>query len=442
MLNRALRTQDIEILIKMGFFVRDLHEHIKKLHSNFDKNQPLTVYRGQGMLPEDIERLEKSKGGLLSFNNFLSTSTDTVVSWSFVQRALENPEHVAVHFLMKINPKVPSTPFAQLDKESYFDEYEKEILFSMHTVFRIDDVQQKDARLWKVYLTLTSDYDQKLNQVADYIRHEIKGKTGWHRLASLLTKMGGYDKSIHVYETLLQQITDKNDWEELSYLHHQLGYNCKQLGDLSKALNEYQNSLDIELKHYSSDDSHLTPIYSNMGEIYRLKHDLTRALEYFQRALTIEQQSKEPDQLKIASYYNNIGMVFSEQGRHTKALENYENTLKIKLKQLPKYHPSLATTYNNIGGVHCALGDFSNAYSYFQKALEVEEKVLPSTHNSLSITHAHMAIVLSYLNRNEEGLKHAKQALDIGRYNYEPDHKQLKIYEDHIRRINEKLSDN
>ncbi len=53
-----------------------------------------------------------------------------------------------------------------------------------------------------------------------------------------------------------------------------------------------------------------------------------------------------------------------------------------------------------------------------------------------------MAIVLSYLNRNEEGLKHAKQALDIGRYNYEPDHKQLKIYEDHIRRINEKLSDN
>jgi tetratricopeptide (TPR) repeat protein len=426
----------------MGFFVRDLHEHIKKLHSNFDKKQSLTVYRGQGMLLEDIERLEKSKGGLLSFNNFLSTSMDTTVSWSFIQRALDNPEHVAIHFLMKINPKIPSTPFAQIDKESFFHDSEQEILFSMHTVFRIDDVKQKHARLWEVYLTLTSDSDQKLSQVTDYIRQEIKGKTGWHRLASLFTKMGGYDKSIHIYETLLQHITDKNDWEELSYLHHQLGYNCKQLGDLSKALIEYQSSLNIELEHYSPDDSHLTPIYSNIGEVYRLKHDLKQALEYFQRALTIEQQSKELNQLNIASYYNNIGMVFSEQGRHTKALENYENTLKIKLKQLPKYHPSLATTYNNIGGVHYTLGDFSNAYSYFQKALEVEEKVLPSTHNSLSVTHAHMAIVLSYLNRNDEALKHAKHALDIAHHNYESDHKQIKIYEDYIRRIKEKLSNN
>jgi tetratricopeptide (TPR) repeat protein len=439
MINRALRTQDIEIIIKMGFFVRDLHEHIKKLHSDFDKAKPLIVYRGQGMLPEDVQRLEKSQGGLLSFNTFLSTTTDPDVSRTFIQRALENPEHVAIHFLMKINPKIPSTPFASLDQESYFEEFEKEILFSMHTVFRIDHVKQKNERLWEVHLTLTSDYDPQLTTLTDFIRNEIKGKTGWHRLALLLTKMGEYEKSLHVYETLLQQLQDKNDWEELSYLHHQLGYNYKHSGDLSQALIEYQTCFDIESTHYSPEDSRLTPTYSNIGEIYRLQHDLTRALDYFQRALKFEQQAKKPDQLKIASYYNNIGMVVNEQGRHRKALENYENTLRIKLKELPPFHPSLATTYNNIGGVHCSLRDFSDAYSYFQKALEVEEKVLPSTHNSLAVTHHHMAIVLSYLDRNQEALKHAKQALEIARHTYKPDHKQFRMYEDNIDQISAKL---
>ncbi|CAF4091600.1 unnamed protein product, partial [Rotaria sp. Silwood2] len=34
MLNKALRTQDTEIIIKMGFFLRDLHRQIEQLHSN------------------------------------------------------------------------------------------------------------------------------------------------------------------------------------------------------------------------------------------------------------------------------------------------------------------------------------------------------------------------------------------------------------------------
>jgi hypothetical protein len=33
MLNRALRTMEVELIIKMGFFVRDLHEHLVQLHS-------------------------------------------------------------------------------------------------------------------------------------------------------------------------------------------------------------------------------------------------------------------------------------------------------------------------------------------------------------------------------------------------------------------------
>jgi hypothetical protein len=33
MLNRALRTMEVDLIIKMGFFVRDLYEHLAQLHS-------------------------------------------------------------------------------------------------------------------------------------------------------------------------------------------------------------------------------------------------------------------------------------------------------------------------------------------------------------------------------------------------------------------------
>jgi hypothetical protein len=53
MLNRALRTMEADLIAKMGFFVRDLHNHIARLHSEQYGRQShsnsFTLYRGQGL---------------------------------------------------------------------------------------------------------------------------------------------------------------------------------------------------------------------------------------------------------------------------------------------------------------------------------------------------------------------------------------------------------
>ncbi|CAF4905410.1 unnamed protein product [Rotaria socialis] len=76
MLNRDLRSLDMEAMAKLGFFIRSLHLQLEQLYQeqsvNFKKS--FTVYRGQGMSKEDFQNLLDSKGGLLSFNNFLSTT--------------------------------------------------------------------------------------------------------------------------------------------------------------------------------------------------------------------------------------------------------------------------------------------------------------------------------------------------------------------------------
>ncbi|CAF1186668.1 unnamed protein product [Didymodactylos carnosus] len=49
MLNKALRTQNIDILCTMGVFIRDLHRQLEQLHSVASTNNtPLVLYRGQG----------------------------------------------------------------------------------------------------------------------------------------------------------------------------------------------------------------------------------------------------------------------------------------------------------------------------------------------------------------------------------------------------------
>ena len=96
MLNQALRTMEADIIINMGFFIRDLHHEIKQLHqqqlSSYHRKS-FIVYRGQGLSKTDFEKLLKTKGGLMSFNNFLSTSTEQEVSLSFATRSLNKSRH-------------------------------------------------------------------------------------------------------------------------------------------------------------------------------------------------------------------------------------------------------------------------------------------------------------------------------------------------------------
>ncbi|CAF4666044.1 unnamed protein product, partial [Rotaria socialis] len=51
-LNQALRAQNTEVILKMGYFLHDLHQNIEQLHSDqmdqhLAASSPLIVYRGQ-----------------------------------------------------------------------------------------------------------------------------------------------------------------------------------------------------------------------------------------------------------------------------------------------------------------------------------------------------------------------------------------------------------
>ncbi|CAF0750095.1 unnamed protein product [Adineta steineri] len=118
MLNRALRLMDCDIITHMGFFIGDLHRQIEQLHkeqyAGTTVANTFTIYRGQGLSTGDFEKMSKIKGGLVSFNNFLSTSKDREVSYAFAESNQTNPDLVGILFVIKADPSQSTTPFASI----------------------------------------------------------------------------------------------------------------------------------------------------------------------------------------------------------------------------------------------------------------------------------------------------------------------------------------
>ena len=67
----------------------------------------------------------------MAFNNFLSTSRSREISINFARQS--NLGHIAVLFVMKIDPKVCEQswiPFVDVKDEGYYKDQEKEVLFA------------------------------------------------------------------------------------------------------------------------------------------------------------------------------------------------------------------------------------------------------------------------------------------------------------------------
>ncbi|CAF3043552.1 unnamed protein product [Rotaria sp. Silwood2] len=249
MLNRALGTLDVDIILKMGFFIRDLYRDLEKLYLktiHSYNGQFLTVYRGQTFTNAKFQILKKMKGGLISFNNFLSTSQNEDVSIYFSRLGLEKkPDSVGVIFHMTIDLTMAAIPFAAIEKVSDF-ESEKEILFSTHSIFRIGKITPIDDKnmLWRVSLAMTNDINSKLTVLLAEMREEIATAKGWYRLNELLIKLGELDKAQKVCNLLKQKNTEAGN----SALYFQLAQIARGQGQCDEAAKLYNKSIQINKK--------------------------------------------------------------------------------------------------------------------------------------------------------------------------------------------------
>ncbi|CAF1355608.1 unnamed protein product [Adineta steineri] len=456
MLNQALRTLDIDIIIKMSFFLRDIHQQIQQLYEqqiNSYDGKSSQVYRGQGLTKSDFEKLRQAAGGLMSFNNFLSTSKVKEVPLNFARDASAKPDMVGILFIMYIDPCLKSTPFASIKEESYFGRQD-EILFSIQTVFRVSAITQMDNKnqLYQVELQLMPDDEQQLRSLTNPIREEASGNTGWRRMGSLLVTIRQFNKAEECYKVLLEQVSDdaerayyyarlghvkdhKGDYEksiwyyergleieqktlpsnhsDLAALYNNIGSLYDKIGEYSNALSSHETALEIRHKTLPSDHPDLATSYNNIGLVYDNMGKYSKALSSHEKALEIQQKTLPSNHLLFATTYNNIGLVYDNMGEYSKALSSHDNALAIRHQTLPSNHPDLATSYNNIGLVCDNNGEYSKAFSFLEKALEIRHKAVPSNHPDLAASYRNIGLVYDHIGDYSKALSSHEKALEV-----------------------------
>jgi tetratricopeptide (TPR) repeat protein len=381
----------------------------------------------------EFEQLRKIKGGLASCNTFVSTTKDRDASLNSAQDAMHNPDLVGVLFVMTVDPSKTPTPFAVINDVSSHQSATDEVLFSMHTVFRIHDIKPLDEnnRLFQVDLTLTTDDDKSLRMLSAHIRQGIYSEArGWSRLSALFLHMGHFDGADQVNQIINAQIADrrKSVMEQPTVQNENVSvYNQRALikyhqGEFNEAIQLFQQVLEINRKALPPNHPELAESYNNIGMVYNDMGDYPQALSSYEKVLEIRQHSLPPTHPDFAQTYIDIGSICQSMGDYSKALSFYEKAVDIQQQSLPPQHPDLGQTNKKLGSVFNDMDDYEKALSFYQKALEIEQQSLPPQHPYLGESYDSMGMVYSKMKEYSKAVESYERALDIAQNTLPPGH--------------------
>ena len=177
-LNRALRTQDMGIILDLRYFILDLYKQIYKIQTDFDRysvsvmrERKLTVYRGQLMNIKELKRLKRHIGRYIITHPFLSATLSSEIALLYAGNGAQRPLYESVLFEIHVNIRysMRKRPFANIVKFSHMKD-ENEVLFSVGTIFQVKSLEKLTDKLWLLCLDLYDDDNSEISEIEKYIK--------------------------------------------------------------------------------------------------------------------------------------------------------------------------------------------------------------------------------------------------------------------------------
>jgi tetratricopeptide (TPR) repeat protein len=428
LLNKALRTQNTDIIFRFRFFINDLHNQIKHLYLKYlETHQPLsehnvTVYRGQHLSIDELNLLKNNINGLVSMNTFFSATLNLNLALIFAETGTTGTETSSVQsVLFTINVSdlnKETTPFAPIKSYSCYEE-EDEVLFTISAIFKVESVEFKDNR-WNIHLRLSKEQNQLYRDLSQHIMKQIGSEVSPLVLGWFLYRMNDFNKAERYAQSLLKQLSEKD--KETGNTYNLLGLIYKDTGRLLQAVECYEKALENYSRTSQPDSPQLIATHYNLGLAYLAQGDNRRASEHQKNAeqrLTNSSEVKNP--LLTAMTDSLKAKLETAHGNYIGAFKSLEEVLKTKQKRLPPGHPSLATTLKDMGIVQIKMGNDENALEYFNQALEICRKSLALNHLDLAECHANIGRVHFRRQEYQLALERFEMAIDIVKDNTRED---------------------
>lgn len=208
LVNKALRTENIDNIFLYRFFINDLYRQLSRMHLQYissAKSSTLTLYRGQLVSTTEFQKIKSNVNQYISINTFFSTSKSSEIAVGFFAGGSLRPVAECVLFEISVDISLKTQPFADIHKWSA-NQNEEEVLFTMGTIFKIESCEEFNEDFWHIKLSLSNEQDERIRQLSDYYHTFIGETTSLLVLGEFLHKIHELDKAERYYQLLIREL--------------------------------------------------------------------------------------------------------------------------------------------------------------------------------------------------------------------------------------------
>lgn len=433
-LNKALRTQDVDFLFRFRFFIRDLKLQLEQYRCP----SPVHIYRGQTLSIDELNSLRNAVGHFISVNSFFSTTKNRDVALHFLGDSELPNKLQRVLFEIDADPRYGTKPFANISAFSQFPD-EDEILMMAGSVFQVIDIRHEGNQKWTIRMRLCSDNDHELKSIIEHMKNEFfdTADISLGQIGNFLRYMGKFDDAKKYYSCLLRELPD--DHQDVASCYWGLGIIALDRGEYDQSLQLHQKALEIFGRTLQKDHRHVADSHNCIGQVYESQGDFTRALESCEKALTIYRKTLGEDHPDLAMCFSNMGNSYQGKKEYSEALHYHEKALALWVKSLPANHCHLGCTHNNIANAHYSLRQYDPALHHYNQAYSIKIKSLPYQHPSIADTLKNLGNVYESMGQSQRAVAYFKQATEIYNCTVLSTHSHVIDNKNNIRRLSSRI---
>ena len=221
MMNKAFRTEKFDLIFPFLFFILDLKESLTREHCKLEgKEEKLVLYRGSTLRRAEVERLKHMAGELISINGFLSTSRSRPVAEAFSGTVDDFLGNTGVIFEIECDLSLLGNMMIFADVAEFSRKPdEKEVLFDISSVFRLQSIEEDSEGTWILKMMGTTEVSSLVKKYVEYRDLDLFIMENPMRevmsFGSLLSDQLRYERA----QEHLEKLLDKPNGEEIAALY-------------------------------------------------------------------------------------------------------------------------------------------------------------------------------------------------------------------------------
>ncbi|CAF1227307.1 unnamed protein product [Adineta steineri] len=399
LINKALRTEDIEQLYLFRYYIADLSRQLAKEHEKIknQKDETLYLYRGTKIHRKELTKVKANVNKLIAINGYWSTSRDRSYACTFANKMTNRVDHVPVLYEIKCNLKDPNGSIIVADISDLSElSLEKECLFDAGSIFYIENIKEENEGDTELIVEYTQALTYQLNGLE--VRKECLGLDNvvlafsYEEIANIYSRQKIYGQALqyHLQALELRQ-------KDLPAVHRNTAWSLYQVGkmyynidnlteaiqhniqalEMTKSCPSYNGQqrtvlsiledlillhknrsekvltyqlqvLDIHRNTNPIDYSKLTGILIDISSTCRALNKIKDSLDYYKEGLTIQIQEQLADKLILARKFHCLASEYEYIRDINCALECYQNVMNINTTHYPRNHWLCEKTQRNI----------------------------------------------------------------------------------------------